>query len=318
MFVYEGNFSECPRLCVSLLRHLLFLFCTGTLNRTYSDADNCLVAGRTMDYGPFGFVDVYHPLSAKWTGSGEHFGFMNQPNAGFANFAVLVESLLPIIDANGGDGEATREEMLEKAKGVFSDAVGKAMRMKMGFEGGPAEVVKEADELWEGIEPLLRGSRGDWVLFWRQLTYVAAEYKNESSDYKGMLKTLLGDKQTYPFYDKLSGEDEASLLAWIEKWHQLLCKCYSDDGSSAPEEIMRLANPKYVLREYMLVDAYLKADSGKTPGSPLPVTSDYSGVHELYSLIKEPYSEGTEEQSKKYYRRAPDESLTAGGTAFMS
>jgi len=271
-----------------------------------------------MDYGPFGFVDVYHPLSAKWTGSGEHFGFMNQPNAGFANFAVLVESLLPIINANGGDGEQTREDMLEQAKGVFSDAVDKAMRMKLGLEGGPAEIVKEADELWEGIEPLLKGSRGDWILFWRQLTYVAAEYKNTSTDYKGMLKTLLGDKQTYPFYEKLSKEDEASLLAWIENWHKAFSKCYSDDSSSAPEEIMMLANPKYVLREYMLADAYLKADSGKTPGSPLPVTSDFSGVHELYRLIKEPYSEGTEEQWKKFYRRAPDKSLTAGGTAFMS
>ena len=32
------------------------------------NADNCLVAGRTMDYGPFGFMDEYHPLFAKWTG----------------------------------------------------------------------------------------------------------------------------------------------------------------------------------------------------------------------------------------------------------
>ena len=31
---------------------------------------------------------------------------MNQPNAGYANFAVLVESLLPIIDVNGGDVDA--------------------------------------------------------------------------------------------------------------------------------------------------------------------------------------------------------------------
>eukprot|EP00957_Ditylum_brightwellii_P190326 14487686-Ditylum_brightwellii.AAC.1 len=33
------------------------------------NADNCLVAGRTMDYGPFGFMDEYNPLFAKWTGS---------------------------------------------------------------------------------------------------------------------------------------------------------------------------------------------------------------------------------------------------------
>jgi serine/tyrosine/threonine adenylyltransferase len=38
------------------------------------NADNCLVSGKTMDYGPFGFMEEYNPVFAKWTGSGEHFG----------------------------------------------------------------------------------------------------------------------------------------------------------------------------------------------------------------------------------------------------
>ena len=42
------------------------------------NADNCLVGGRTMDYGPFGWMEEYNPVFAKWTGSGEHFGFLNQ------------------------------------------------------------------------------------------------------------------------------------------------------------------------------------------------------------------------------------------------
>jgi uncharacterized protein YdiU (UPF0061 family) len=42
-----------------------------------------------MDYGPFGFLEEYDPLFAKWTGSGEHFAFANQPQAGFANWQVL-------------------------------------------------------------------------------------------------------------------------------------------------------------------------------------------------------------------------------------
>lgn len=140
------------------------------------NADNCLVGGRTMDYGPFGFLDVYHPLMAKWTGSGDHFGFMNQPNAGYANFAVLIESLVPILDANGEDGTAVRDEIMEKAKDVFSDAVDAAVRSKLGLAGGPSEMGRVADELWGEIEPILRLGRGDWTLFWRQLTYVAAEY----------------------------------------------------------------------------------------------------------------------------------------------
>jgi uncharacterized protein YdiU (UPF0061 family) len=71
---------------------------------------------------------------------------------------------------------------------------------------------------------------------------------------------------------------------------------------------MRLANPKYTLREWMLVEAYSKADPA----------GDYSDVHELFGLIKDPYGEGSVDDHEKYYCRAPDESLRAGGTAFMS
>ncbi|KAL3823432.1 hypothetical protein ACHAXA_010192 [Cyclostephanos tholiformis] len=291
------------------------------------NADNCLVGGRTMDYGPFGFLDVYHPLAAKWTGSGDHFGFMNQPNAGYANFAVLVESLLPIIDVHGGDVDEVRDEMLKKGQSVFSDAVGRAIRSKLGFVGGSPECSSnEAEKLWEEIEPLLRIARGDWTLFWRQLTYVAARYspaaesvlEREDSDdytpdYDGMITMLLGEGTTNPFYDSLTDDNRSSLRGWIEKWHVAITACYlhavgQAEDVSPPEEIMRLANPKYTLREWMLVEAYKKADPG----------GDYSGVHDLFRLIKDPYGEGTVDDHDKYYRRAPDESLRAGGTAFMS
>lgn len=290
------------------------------------NADNCLVGGRTMDYGPFGFLDVYHPLSAKWTGSGDHFGFMNQPNAGYANFMVLAESLLPIIDANGGDVDEVREDISNRAQAVFSNAIDVAMRSKMGLVGGDAKMKEEADELWGEIEPLLRIARGDWTMFWRQLTYVAAEYspaKSDSSvDYDAMMSMLLGEGNLYPFYGALTDENQASLRTWIEKWHQALTECYNDESKQTtipPEETMRLANPKYTLREWMLVEAYTKADAGKSPGNPFPSASgDYSGVHELFALCKDPYGEGSSDNHKKYYRRAPDESLRAGGTAFMS
>mmetsp|Transcript_11399 Transcript_11399/g.16099 ORF Transcript_11399/g.16099 Transcript_11399/m.16099 type:complete len:83 (+) Transcript_11399:232-480(+) len=45
---------------------------------------------------------------------------------------------------------------------------------------------------------------------------------------------------------------------------------------------------------------------------------DESVIHELFDLIQNPYEEGTDEQDLKYYRRAPDHALKAGGTAFMS
>ena len=281
---------------------------------------------------PFGFLDVYHPLSAKWTGSGDHFGFMNQPNAGYANFAVLVESLLPIIEANGGDADEIRDEMLKKASKVFETAVDEAIASKMGLDIGPSDMVKIADDLYGDIEPVLRTARADWTLFWRQLTYVASKYKpsNSDVDYDGMLSTPLGDDDTNPFYDPLSDENQVFLRTWIEKWHKQLRRCHefmteqqSATGAVAVpiEERMRVANPKYTLKEWMLVEAYSRADPGKIRGNPFSfkeVKADYSVIHELFELCKDPYGEGTPENQKKYYRRAPSESLRAGGTAFMS
>ena len=263
---------------------------------------------------------------------------MNQPNAGYANFMVLVESLMPIIDVNGGDVDEVRDRMLEKGRSVFSDAVDEAMRSKMGLAGGPADsMAGEANELWEEIEPLLRIARGDWTLFWRQLTYVASKYSPAAEgarerdgpddppppDYDGMMAMLLGEGDIHPFYDALTNDNRDSLRKWIEKWHVAMTACYRHASGQSkdvapPEEIMRLANPKYTLREWMLVEAYTKADSGKSPGNPFSVSGDYSGIHNLFRLCEDPYGEGTADDHEKYYRRAPDESLRAGGTAFMS
>ncbi len=75
---------------------------------------------------------------------------------------------------------------------------------------------------------------------------------------------------------------------------------------------MRLLNPKYTLQEWMLVEAYTKAGSGKF------VTPNFSLIHELYSLTKDPYGEGSAKSQDKYYCHAQDDSLRAGGMAFMS
>ena len=276
-------------------------------------------------------MHTQHPLSAKWTGSGEHFGFMNQPNAGFANFAVLVESLMPIIDANHKDVNEIRDEMLSRGQSVFAEAVDDAMRSKLGLTGGTPDMAKEAIELWGEVETLLREARADWTLFWRQLTYVAAKYSpaksttgdSHCSDYDGMVTTLLGEGNSYPFYEPISDDNRAILRAWIEKWHTALTSCYQHAAKESetvtpPEEVMRISNPKYTLKEWMLVDAYTKADSGTSNGNPFNVSGDYSGVHELFELCKDPYGEGTVKNHNKFYRRAPDEALQAGGTAFMS
>jgi len=307
------------------------------------NADNCLVAGRTMDYGPFGFMDEYHPLFAKWTGSGDHFGFMNQVNAGFANYVMLVSSVMPVIEANSesmDEANKFKDELIERAQGVFEDKLMEALRSKLGFHPGD----EIADDIWGDLELLLRESRADWTMFWRQLTTVVNEFPvngegvNPSVDYGDMLDMLITNDKvkegSSPFYAPLDMETRDKFLEWIQTWRECLVESYKDDGASfilskddnsytAPLERMRFANPKYILREWMLVEAYSKASPSSilSPLFPISINSseaDESMVQELFSLIQNPYDEGTDKQDRKYFRRAPDEALEAGGTAFMS
>jgi uncharacterized protein YdiU (UPF0061 family) len=255
---------------------------------------------------------------------------------------MLVTSVMPVIEAytpSMEDARKIQDEILDQAQEVFQEKLMEALRSKLGFH--PKD--ESADELWTDIELLLRTNNADWTMFWRQLTYVAMKYsihdqESLSTDYEEMFALLNGDDSDKegisPFYQPLDTQTTESFVKWIQQWREALAESYGKSGSSSilsqkddaqmkSEERMRLSNPKYVLREWMLVEAYSMASSSSISSSIFPVAvhsqgNDESLVHELFELIKHPYDEGSEDQERKYYRRAPDAALKAGGTAFMS
>lgn len=267
--------------------------------------------GCAQHNSPFGWLEEYFPLFAKWTGSGEHFGFLNQPNAAYANYHILVSSVVPVIAAAKGEEnpDVIGQPFMERAQEIFQSKTSETFRIKLGFD----KDTDVADDVWKSLDPLLRKSRVDWTLFWRQLTYVARDFPDLTAfDYTAMLTALEDtaaddddDSASSPFYEPLSHELRQEWVAWIQQWREAL-QASNLNGQEVYEQ-MRTTNPKFVLREWMLVDAYSAAGVG-----------DESPLQELYELILTPYEEGTVNQSKKYYRRAPERALTAGGTAFMS
>jgi uncharacterized protein YdiU (UPF0061 family) len=307
------------------------------------NADNNLVSGITMDYGPFGYVEEYDPLFAKWTGSGNHFGFMNQMSAGFTNYNVLVESVVPAIIAARNqqatttttkttDIESVAHEFLEPAAQIFNDALDQVFRVKLGFEESNGRL---ADPLWERLEYLMRASRVDYTLFFRELTYFVksvhdpdrfwdATSPSTKQDSEQWFKQLLlgkddqqqqENRKSSPFYEVPTGSHREEWIDWMGQWRKALAEAaVAESNANRMEyrntvyERMRNANPKYILREWMLVRAYRAATD----------RSDYTELHDLMELIQHPYDEGTATQTERYYRRAPEEALTTGGTAFMS
>ena len=267
-------------------------FCQGNFN-----ADNCLVGGRTMDYGPFGWMDAYDPLFAKWTGSGEHFAFMNQPGAGLANFAVLAASCAPLL--KGGEDEA--QAIVERMQGEMEQKVADVWRLKLGLrESQRAAAAKLFDYK---LEPLMRDSNVDYTLVFRQLAECLKLPHDVSDD--DLLEPLAS-----AFYDSPNNfYDEGTRAKWcdfVRSWRDEVAG--SNPNTASTIEAMNKVNPAYVLREWMLVDAYTAAKE----------KDDFSVLQELFELTRTPYELGSETMQEKYYRRAPDRALKAGGTAFMS
>jgi uncharacterized protein YdiU (UPF0061 family) len=70
---------------------------------------------------------------------------------------------------------------------------------------------------------------------------------------------------------------------------------------------MKSVNPKYILREWFLVDAYEAANKG-----------DYSLIYELQEVMNNPYLEQSKEIENKYYRLKPLEFFDLAGTSHVS
>ncbi|MGA1939073.1 protein adenylyltransferase SelO [Arcobacter sp. YIC-310] len=253
-------------------------YCQGNFN-----SDNCSVGGFTLDYGPFGFIDNFHPRYQPWTGGGVHFSFFNQPEAAKQNFKMFCLSLKPLLEDN-----KKYLEKLEEIEIGFADIMQEKMEVMWSKKLG---VDKFDENLFKELIILMIETQVDYTIFFRELS------------------SLPNDMQTLKksFYKKI--DDNQSLKdrwkKWLEKWNLHICSSLKSKDEISKE--MKSINPKYTLREWFLVPAYEKANEG-----------DYSLIHELQEIMNNPYSEQSKEVEKKYYRLKPSELFDIAGISHVS
>lgn len=253
------------------------------------NSDNCLVGGRTMDYGPFGFMQDFEPLWNMWAGSGDHFGFLNQPTAGGQNVKSLYEALEPILGANKSTAQAELQQYRVVAKAKQDAVWGSKLGLRNYLEQDGPQLMKE-------LFAVLERHKGDYTIWWRQLATVLESCSTGSGD----ADLFAAVARAFPD----SARSQVEVAQWLRKWIAVV------EVEGAPRAdvsaSMKKASPKYVPREWMLVDAYAAAKMG-----------NYDLVHELHRLFEHPYDEQPEYHDK-YYVRVPDTTLNRGGTGFMT
>jgi uncharacterized protein YdiU (UPF0061 family) len=134
-------------------------YCQGNFN-----SDNCAAGGFTLDYGPFGFIEMFDPKYQSWTGGGVHFSFFNQPKAGEKNFKSFCSALKPFFSSN----PKTLKE-LENIENNFS----KVMQQKMENMWAKKLGISKFDvELFEELINLMIETKVDFTIFFRELSNI--------------------------------------------------------------------------------------------------------------------------------------------------
>lgn len=265
-------------------------YCQGNFN-----SDNCAVGGFTLDYGPFGFCDVFNPQYQPWTGGGHHFAYFNQTEAAERNFHMFCMALLPLLKAHSEE-----LQQLEQIQSGFSTIMQVQMEKmwaaKLGLNAFDASLFSELETLMVQI-PV------DYTIFFRELSTLPENI--------GPLKKSFYEDSTYKnnpvVIDKHWSE-------WLTKWKSLIYSGITTDmNTKLPRSLddvsrqMKLVNPKYSLREWFLVPAYQQATVG-----------NYALVRELQEVITQPYAEQSKEVEAKYYRLKPSELFEVGGLSYYS
>ena len=251
-------------------------YCQGNFN-----GDNCAAGGYTLDYGPFGFIDMFDPKYQPWTGGGVHFSFLNQPQAAERNFGMFCKALQPLLESD----ERELQE-LKKIQDGFSNVMQvKMIQMwtsKLGLQNFDAILLNELIKLM--IETSV-----DYTIFFRELSRIPEDIAPlRKSFYKD---TMLDEGLL------------ASWSRWLEKWKSLVNGTNADELSTQ----MKLVNPKYTLREWFLVPAYQQATEG-----------DYSLIREMQEVMTNPYDELSKEIEDKYYKLKPSELFEIAGISHIS
>jgi len=261
-------------------------FCQGNFN-----SDNCAVGGFTLDYGPFGFCDVFNPHYQPWTGGGHHFSFMNQPNAAQSNFGMFCSALRPLL-ASHQDYLQELDEIQSGFSTVMNTQMKQMWAAKLGLDQDIGTLNTASHQvLFSELEALMTQTPIDYTIFFRELSSIPDDI--------GPLKKSF---YTNSEHDAEPKEMDKRWTEWLAKWKALLNR-----SSEEVSRQMKLVNPKYILREWFVMPAYQQATVG-----------NYDLIRELQEVMTQPYAEQSKDVEDKYYSLKPREFFEVGGLSHLS
>jgi uncharacterized protein YdiU (UPF0061 family) len=213
------------------------------------------ILGLTIDYGPFGFVESYDPhYIPNHSDHTGRYAYDQQPSIGLWNLHALAQALSPLVPIE----ETTR--ILAKYQPELIGEYSQLMRSKLGL----SEQMEEDLYLVRDILDLLHQNHVDYTNFFRKLS---------------------GGEELRDLFLDRAGYDN-----WQKRYSQRLAK----EPIANRQAQMKLANPKYILRNYLAEQAIRQAE----------MAGDYSEIGKLLNILRKPFDD--QPKNEIYAQDAPE------------
>lgn len=256
---YEKMFySLVDKTALMLAKWQVYGFMHGVMN-----TDNFSMAGVTIDYGPFAFMDYFDKnCICNHTDSEGRYSYNNQPYVARWNLMVLAHSLKEICDEN--KLLEYMQTFLPQHENIYLQDMNKRLGLDASKSGN-----SNLDLIVE-LLGALESSKMDYNVFFYGLINLDS------------------------FEDLSSVVNLAVFRTPLEDWFKSYKKVCEKEKSSFEnrKEIMKKANPKYIIKNYMLQDAIQLAHSG-----------DYTLVNDLLDIAQNPFDE--HKKFDKYSKPTP-------------
>jgi uncharacterized protein YdiU (UPF0061 family) len=198
-------------------------------NHGVMNTDNMSIAGLTIDYGPFAFMDGYdHYNICNHTDREGRYCFSNQPSVAQWNLRRLMVALSPLVNYK------RMEKALEQFSSIFTATYFERMKKKIGLYLSQEHDLKLVQDLFAVMHQLSL----DFTPFFRRLS----RYDGDRTALRALCS------------------DPALLHGWLDRYDARLQQEMLDPQQR--HEKMLKTNPKYVLKNHLLQEAIDDAERG--------------------------------------------------------
>jgi uncharacterized protein YdiU (UPF0061 family) len=250
------------------------------------NTDNMSVLGLTIDYGPYSFLDNYDPDFTPNTTDlpGKRYAFGQQANIAYWNLSRLANALVPLISDT---------DKLESQLKTYEDAYWRKyhamMANKLGLDG-----INDEDDvtLVAKFEKVLTAVQPDMTIFYQLLIDLPTEIATEED----MLNYF-----TSSLYRNPEPADASQLYTLLKSYQARL----SANSYTREESLLRMrkANPRFILRNYMLHMAIEELQKGEN-----------QLFLRLQQALKNPYSSSHDE----FFKMRPGWAAQQAGCSMLS